>query len=189
MGILSRLLNPTPAVAPTRSVAPSVPAATPPRAPSPPVPARSAPPAAPEGPGLVQFFTEDHHACDALWGEVEGAPDLAGAVEAWRRFDTAMRRHLGWEESVLFPAFEDATGHHGFGPTYMMRGEHEQMRALLDEMDRCAVTGDYTGLTEQGDTLMMMIQQHNAKEEGMLYPMTEDAVGTQGWQKLRARLT
>lgn len=174
MGIFSRLLGPS------RATATSSPSPAPAR--------RRAPPEPPPANGLVDFFTADHRACDLLWAEVEGTADLPGAVEAFRRFDAAMRRHLAWEEDTLFPAFEQATGHHGFGPTVIMRGEHDQMRALLDEMDRCATTGDRDGLLVQGDTLMMLVQQHNSKEEGMLYPMAEDALGARGWEAMEERL-
>lgn len=174
MGILSRILGSnTPTATPTPAPAPA---------------RRRAPPEPPAASGLVDFFSADHRACDLLWAEVEGAADLAGAVEAFRRFDAAMRRHLAWEEDTLFPAFEQATGHHGFGPTVIMRGEHDQMRALLDEMDRCAATDDLDGVLAQGDTLMMLIQQHNSKEEGMLYPMAEEALGTRGWEAMEGRL-
>lgn len=159
-----------------------------PPAPPPPQAARPRPVApAPEPPrasGLAAFFTQDHADCDKAWAEVESAEDPAAAFAS---FDAAMRRHLRWEEEVLFPAFEDATGHHGFGPTWIMRGEHEQMRAVLDQMGRAAALGDRQGLLDHGDTLLMLIQQHNAKEEGMLYPMSEEVLGA-GWEALRARL-
>lgn len=121
--------------------------------------------------GPVAFFTADHRACDALWAEVEAAADAgdrARVTAAFAAFDAAMRRHMDMEEQVLFPAFEQATGI-TMGPTRVMRAEHQQMRGLLDEMARCA--GDDGALLDHGDTLMMLIQQHNAKEEGMLYPM------------------
>jgi iron-sulfur cluster repair protein YtfE (RIC family) len=178
MGLMSRLFGRAPAAAPSPRPAPAAPR-----------PAAAAPaPAAPKAPGLVAFFTEDHRACDRVWAEVEAAEDDAGAVDAYRRFDAALRRHLKWEEDVLFPAFEEATGHHGFGPTEIMRGEHMQMRAVLDEMARCASASDRAGLVEQGDTLMMLIQQHNAKEEGMLYPMADQAFGDAGWAAMAPRL-
>lgn len=186
MGLFSNLFGPRDAAAPSPRSA---------TAPSP-LPASSAPgsasptepdPTAPSGPGLVAFFTADHRAIDLVWAEVESAADLAEAVEAARRFDAELRRHLGWEEDVLFPAFEQATGHHGFGPTEVMRGEHGHMRAVLDEMARCAAEGNRTALEEQGDTLMMLIQQHNAKEEGMLYPMADQVLGDAGWKGMAPR--
>ena len=35
-------------------------------------------------------------------------------------------------------------------------------------------TGDTEEALDLGDTLLMVIQQHNVKEEGMLYPMAEN---------------
>jgi len=59
------------------------------------------------------------------------------------------------------------------GPTQMMRMEHAQMRTLLDEAQD-ALTRDnaeeYVGLA---DTLLIMMQQHNMKEENILYPMCD----------------
>jgi hemerythrin-like domain-containing protein len=55
--------------------------------------------------------------------------------------------------------------------------EHEQMRGLIQDMaDAVAKTDDegYLGLSE---TLNMLMQQHNLKEENMLYPMTDRVLG------------
>jgi iron-sulfur cluster repair protein YtfE (RIC family) len=139
--------------------------------------------------GLIGFFSHDHRACDELWGTVERAGvkgDKAVARQAWEAFQSAMRRHFAMEEEVLFPAFEAATGMRG-GPTMVMREEHVQMRSLLDRMAAQAASGDFAGLVDMGDTLLMLIQQHNIKEEGMLYPMAEQALGGR-WAEVAARL-
>jgi len=70
----------------------------------------------------------------------------------------------------------------------VMRAEHRQMRAVLAQM-RGAIDGGDTGeVLDQGDTLLMLIQQHNAKEEAMLYPMADQRLGAE-WPRLRARLS
>lgn len=140
--------------------------------------------------GLSEFFTQDHRECDEVWAEVEAAvsgKDPAKSAAAWEKFAGMMRRHFGWEEEVLFPAFEEATGMHGVGPTAVMRHEHIQMRALLDQMQGAAAARSFDALLNDGDTLLMIIQQHNAKEEGMLYPMAENALADQ-WPALAERL-
>ena len=51
------------------------------------------------------------------------------------------------------------------GPTQVMRMEHQQMRALVQDLDNALTAKDkdnYLGLSE---TLMVMMQQHNMKEE------------------------
>ncbi len=136
---------------------------------------------------LSHFFTADHRSCDDDWVAVESAAesgDADGAAKAFAHFDANMRKHLAMEEEVLFPAFEDATGMHGGGPTAVMRMEHERMRALLTDMAEASKSGDHNELVGQGDTLLMLIQQHNRKEEGMLYPMADNAIGD-GWAEMR----
>jgi hemerythrin-like domain-containing protein len=134
------------------------------------------------------LFTEDHHRCDALWAELEAASSADDrALELWRSFEQAMRRHFAMEEEVLFPAIERATGMHGPGPTMVMRNEHAQMRAMLDQMGEAASSGDVRGLLDHGDTLLMLIQQHNLKEEGILYRLADDALGP-AWDEIQARL-
>ena len=147
--------------------------------------------AATEPTGPASFFTADHRACDALWGEVEAAiegGDRARAEQCWRNFDESMRRHFSREEEVLFPAILEGMGmSEEMGPVAVMKAEHKQMRAVLDQMARAADAKDYENLLDQGDTLLMLIQQHNVKEEGILYPMADRAVGAQ-WPQLREQL-
>jgi iron-sulfur cluster repair protein YtfE (RIC family) len=52
---------------------------------------------------------------------------------------------------------------------------------VLDAMARAAATGNVDSVLDHGDTLLMLIQQHNLKEEGMLYPMAERALGGAAW--------
>jgi hemerythrin-like domain-containing protein len=63
------------------------------------------------------------------------------------------------------------------GPTEVMRMEHAQMRDLLQAMANAIAAGNqnrYLGLSE---TLNMLMQQHNLKEENMLYPMSDRVLG------------
>lgn len=140
--------------------------------------------------GLVDFFSQGHRNCDAGWADVEVAAeagDDAAVRSGWQRFERDFRRHLAMEEELLFPAVEAATGMVDAGPTHVMRMEHEQMRGVLDQMAAAIERGDSQELLDQGDTLHILIQQHNVKEEGVLYPMAERALGGE-WPELRAVL-
>lgn len=140
---------------------------------------------------LNAFFSKDHRDCDALWGKVEAAADggdVAAAKVAFQAFDKAMRRHLAMEEEVMFPAFEGAGGMpSGCGPTAVMRVEHEQMRGVLDVIGDAIEAGNLDEAVDQGDTLLMLIQQHNMKEEGVLYPMARQQLAAE-WPALLERL-
>ncbi len=108
-------------------------------------------------------------------------------TQIWQAFEKAMLRHLKMEEEVIFPAFEEVTGMTQ-GPTAIMRNEHEQMRGLLKQIGTAIETGDFDEALDQGDTLLMVIQQHNVKEEGVLYPMAENALGGR-WVDLKSKLS
>jgi len=140
--------------------------------------------------GLAAFFTQDHRDCDAQWAEVEGILDSSGTEagrDKWRVFEARMRRHFAMEEEVLFPAFNARSRMGGGGPTAIMTMEHEQMRGLLDQIGAAVESGDAEEAMNLGDTLLMLIQQHNVKEEGMLYPMAEDVLAGH-WVNLATKL-
>ena len=140
--------------------------------------------------GLAAFFAQDHSDCDTRWVDVEELLDKAdteAAREAWQAYDAGMRRHLAMEEDVLFPAFDAMSGMGGGGPTAMMKMEHQQMRGLLDQIGEAIEAGDAQEAMDIGDTLLMLIQQHNVKEEGMLYPMAENILAGQ-WEAMAAQL-
>jgi len=64
------------------------------------------------------------------------------------------------------------------GPTQMMRMEHTQMRQLFSDMAQAVENQDKDGYLGLSETLMMIMQQHNMKEEQMLYPMTDRTFGS-----------
>jgi hemerythrin-like domain-containing protein len=128
---------------------------------------------------ILEFMGSDHKACDDLFAAAEAAvakKNWDSARSLFDSFQAAMAHHLAMEEEVLFPAFEARTGM-TMGPTQVMRSEHEQMRDLIASMARAvAESGQdrYLGLSE---TLNMLMQQHNLKEENVLYPMTDQVLG------------
>lgn len=140
--------------------------------------------------GLAAFFAQDHQDCDTRWAELEeklDGADEATAQALWQAFDSSMRRHLAMEEDILFPAFDARSGMGGGGPTAMMRMEHQQMRGLLDQIGASIASGDTEEALDIGDTLLMLIQQHNMKEEGMLYPMAQNMLSGE-WADLASKL-
>jgi len=129
-------------------------------------------------PTISEIMTREHRRCDELYAEAEsavadGSWDAADAHFA--RFRKAMERHLDREEQVLFPAFEERTGETG-GPTAVMRGEHDEMRTLMEQMGQALSAQDADAFLGASETLLILVQQHNVKEEEMLYPMTDQVL-------------
>ena len=140
--------------------------------------------------GLASFFKQDHRDCDSGWANLEELLDKADIEKArpvWEEYDKSMRRHLAMEEEILFPAFDVKSGMGGRGPTAMMKMEHQQMRGLLDQIGDAIAAGDTQEAMDIGDTLLMLVQQHKVKEEGMLYPMAESMLVSE-WARMAEML-
>ena len=120
------------------------------------------------------FLTEDHGRCDELFAKMEDAvtQSIENAKEAYDAFAEATERHFQMEERVMFLEFEQKTGMTQ-GPTAIMRHEHVQMRNLLAEMGKAIEAKDKDKFFGNSETLMILMQQHNMKEEQMLYTMAQ----------------
>lgn len=130
---------------------------------------------------IGDLMAADHRQCDGCFVAVERSLARAAWDDAkaeFGQFEEAMHHHFDAEEAILFPAFEARTGM-TMGPTQVMRGEHGQMRELLaaakDALD-ARDEDDYSGIAE---TLLIMMQQHNMKEENVLYPMCDQHLAAQ----------
>ena len=100
------------------------------------------------------------------------ADSINNAKEAYETFANATERHFQMEERVMFVEFEQKTGMVA-GPTEMMRQEHMQMRNLIKEMAIAIELKDKDKFFGNSETLMILMQQHNMKEEQMLYTMAQ----------------
>jgi iron-sulfur cluster repair protein YtfE (RIC family) len=124
---------------------------------------------------IRDVMAADHRQCDELFAAVERALGRAAWADAdagFSRLRDAMSRHFDAEEAILFPAFEAHTGM-SMGPTRVMRNEHDQMRELLDAAKKALEGRDAEDYSGTAETLLIMMQQHNTKEENILYPMCD----------------
>jgi len=124
---------------------------------------------------IRDFLGDDHYRCDDLFAHAEEAVAKGNWVDARASHDAfieGMEHHFAMEEGVLFPAFEEASGSDA-GPTMVMRHEHGQMRQLFATMEQALQqhsSDDYLGNSE---TLLILMRQHNAKEEQILYTLCD----------------
>lgn len=123
-------------------------------------------------------MTEDHRRCDEFYAQADEASERGDWKQAralTKAFVDATLRHFSVEEEHLFPAFSAATGMSG-GPVAVMTMEHGQMRELLLSLFEAAEREDRDSFIGIGDTLLVVMQQHNLKEENVLYPMLDQHV-------------
>lgn len=124
---------------------------------------------------IAKHLTAEHRSCDQRIAALERAmetDDWNAITAAWQAFADDLLRHFAVEEQTLFPAFEAKSGITQ-GPTRVMRMEHDQMRELLAAGNDAISTQDAENLSGVVETLLIMNQQHNLKEENVLYPMCD----------------
>jgi hemerythrin-like domain-containing protein len=128
---------------------------------------------------VTSYMSGDHKECDDLFVALEAAiseDDWETAASGLTTFLERMTHHFEIEEGQLFPEFERLTGM-AMGPTRIMRMEHEQMRGLFEELRIGMDRRDADSLLGVAETLNVLMQQHNLKEEEIIYPMTDQALG------------
>lgn len=127
---------------------------------------------------ISERMEQHHKRCDDKFVAAEAAVhdgDWAAAGRLFVALCADLEAHFAAEEGLLFPAFERRTGVVG-GPTAVMRMEHVQMRSLMQQMRGCLEAHDASGFGGAAETLLILMQQHNLKEENILYPMCDQAL-------------
>ena len=118
-------------------------------------------------PTVGEALQADHVRLDGLMNSLAHAAATGSPVtEMIGDFSWGLRRHIRIEEQRLFPLFLAAGG--ALPPTQVMAFEHREienkLRLLEDEAESMEPTLA---------ALQAMLEQHNFKEEGVLYPMLD----------------
>ncbi len=112
---------------------------------------------------------------DAFQKRAEG--DLQSARDTYALFAAGLRRHIAFEEQILFPAFEATSGMPpGVGPTAVMRAEHREIEELIGRIEAGIAERD-APVEALRRSLHAVLGEHNLKEEGVLYPATDQLLG------------
>ena len=124
---------------------------------------------------ISSYMKNEHRECDTFFAEAEEAAakdNWETANEKFLAFANETILHFKKEEEELFPTFESHTGMTQ-GPTQVMRYEHEQVRQLIGQMAGALEDKDKDAYLSLAESMMILLQQHNMKEEQMLYAMCD----------------
>ena len=127
---------------------------------------------------ISNYMKKEHRECDALFAKAEESVALSewdAAGESFLAFSNETLAHFKKEEETLFPALEAQTSMIQ-GPTQMMRYEHDQIRSLIGKMAEALEQEDKDAYLSLAESMMTLLQQHNMKEEQMLYAMCDSAL-------------
>lgn len=107
-------------------------------------------------------------------------------TEPLTRAVSGLRRHIYLEEKFLFPPLREAGM---VAPIFVMVREHGQMWTTLDALDaeitNAATTASVLQICSE---LEAQLEDHNSKEEQIVYPQTERVLTAPASAELRAFL-
>lgn len=118
-------------------------------------------------PTVGEALQADHVRLDGLMNSVVHDAEVGkSVVRMIGDFSWGLRRHIRIEEQRLFPLFLEAGGPEP--PTQVMALEHREIENKLQLLEDEPESVDATLAA-----LQTMLEQHNFKEEGVLYPMLD----------------
>jgi iron-sulfur cluster repair protein YtfE (RIC family) len=107
-----------------------------------------------------------------------------GSTEPLTRAMEALRRHIYLEEEFLFPPLRAA----GFvAPIFVMLREHGELWRTMETIER-ELAEEPAAVAGECKALLAQLDKHNAKEEPILYPHADSALGAPASDELRSFL-
>ena len=131
---------------------------------------------------VSDYLGYDHRRLDGMLpavGTLVAAGDLEHAREQFAEFSCGLSRHIDAEEQVLFPDMERRT-ERSAGPTMVMRAEHVEIRNWMECAAAALKAEDADGFRSALQGMQGVLEQHNVKEEYILYPMADEAAREPG---------
>ncbi|SFV67741.1 putative protein [hydrothermal vent metagenome] len=127
---------------------------------------------------ITNYMRDEHRECDELFADAEKSVidgDFGEAEKKFLLFANETLKHFKKEEESLFPTFEEISGSTE-GPTRIMKFEHEQVRGLIGKMAEAIENKETDAYLSLAESMMILLQQHNMKEEQMLYAMCDRVI-------------
>ncbi len=97
--------------------------------------------------------------------------------------------HHAKEEEILFPEInrQEEEGKMHCNPVAQMLYEHELGRGFVKEMKEGLAEGDKSKIISKAMNYSQLLEEHIFKEDQILYPMAEEAIGESDWKKIIER--
>ena len=141
--------------------------------------------------GINEALAWDHDRLEVIEAEAfaaRAAGDYTLAAARYGDFAAGLRRHIGFEEKVLFPEFSSISGMPAdAGPVAVMCEEHREIEQYVARI--LAAIGDPERDPEPDRRqLHYVLGEHNLKEEEMLYPATDEGLAPKARAELVQRI-
>ncbi|RZI42047.1 hemerythrin domain-containing protein [Herbaspirillum sp. HC18] len=137
---------------------------------------------------ICEYLKFDHQRCDDLFERVETSiaeRNWKDGIHRFRLYDNLMRQHIRMEEKILLPAFAQAMAGSA-GPISMLQAEHVRIHGLIERMWEAIREFNAIDFALHAETLTLLMQEHTMKEDDMLYPLLDRALGANSAKIVRA---
>lgn len=136
---------------------------------------------------LSQALEREHREIDGGIEEYSAALGRGDADPApLRRAMEGLRRHIYLEEEFLFPPLKDAGM---VMPIFVMTREHGELWDAMDALDALLADGTASGTIQKAcRELLAKLDNHNSKEEPIIYPQADAVLGPEAAAQLHAFL-
>ena len=138
---------------------------------------------------ITDIMVNEHRELDMLFREFREIIflDFKKAKSLFLDFREGMERHISLENDHLFKAFETRSGLNGNGPTAIMRAEHNRILELIEGI-RIQLGESNTHIKEMETELSEIMDWHDIKEEGTLYPWLDNSLNQAEKEELLGKL-
>ena len=126
---------------------------------------------------LIDYMSDDHKRLDGIFKVFRQmkTQDAKKAMELLHAFKAGLKRHILWEEEILFPLVEGRIGAMNGEATSAMREEHRDIQNLLEVLHDKMVHND--SATDGPERVLVdALTAHGEKEKNGLYPMIDDSI-------------
>ncbi|GAA1415261.1 hemerythrin [Glutamicibacter uratoxydans] len=138
---------------------------------------------------LAEAFTREHHEIDAGIEEYLNSEENDAATRArpLLRVVDALRRHIYLEEEIVFPYLPQGMLQM---PLMVMRREHGELWRRMDVLEESirSASGDSATLGSDCQELLALLDNHNSKEEPIIYPHMDQSLGEEDQRRVAGLL-
>lgn len=93
-------------------------------------------------------------------------------LKHFKRFKCGLHRHMSIEEDVIFAYYEEKTGLKESGPTFRMRQEHQEIRAVLQNI-QTKIQADNPQTANDEMQIMSLFERHGMAENDVMFDIVE----------------
>ncbi|AFV00280.1 hemerythrin domain-containing protein [Simiduia agarivorans] len=118
---------------------------------------------------ITAFFVSDQDRLNVLLEAASQAQSAEQCQQLFMAFRTGLRRHIQWEESLLYPVYEKTKGSLQLSPTGPLSADHRRLETLMD----AALAYEYPAAAPEITALKALLEPHNQREARMIYPTVD----------------